>query len=95
MANQTLTRIQREVLASIKSLTLQDGCPPVAARIKRAMGRDIRGPLEELKKLGFVHQPYPRGAFVIVKEVDGTELQLTILPKDIAQEAESKAYRRK
>lgn len=92
---EELTRRQREVLQEIVDSTLEHHCSPTASYLKERMGRDIRGPLEEMKRLGYIVQPFPRGPYAPVRDVDGRPLRTTILPQDIAQEAESKAYRRK
>lgn len=92
---QALTRIQKEILEGILTLTMEDGCPPISSRVKEFFGRDVRGPLDELKAARYIHQPYARGALVPVLDAQGKPLRLTILPNDIADKAEAEAYRRK
>lgn len=95
MTKQTLTRIQSEVLNAVIEQTLKWGCPPGATHMKGAIGRDVRGTLDQLEDAGYLAHPFPRGPYVPIRDAQGRELQLTVLPKDIAKDAESRAYRRK
>lgn len=90
-----LTRIQTDVLKTVLVETMRHNCPPSATHLKEVMGRDVRGPLDQLEKAGYLKQPFPRGPYVPTKDTDGNSLRLTVLPEDLARDAESEAYRRK
>ena len=95
MIAEDLTRIQKQVLEGVISLTVKEGCPPTGTHAAESFGRNIKGTLLSLTERGYLKQSYARGPYVPVKDVDGKPLRLAVLPEGIAQEAESKAYRQK
>lgn len=95
MSEDSLTRIQKEILEEIINLTARDSCPPTGTHAAASIGRNVKATLVALVEKGYLKQSYSRGPYVPVKDAQGKPLRLAVLPEDIAQEAESKAYRRK
>lgn len=75
-----LTRIQREVLDKIIEL-VGDACPPSLTFLRSELGRDVRTTVTELVSLGYVRQPYTRGPYIPLKDAEGRELRVSVVPK--------------
>lgn len=72
-----------EVLQLIINET-RENCPPTAARLKDVASSPgyVRAAVQRLMALDYVIQPYPRGPYVPVKDVDGSRLMLLLLDSD-------------
>lgn len=88
-----LTRIQAEILQGIIDLTIKEGCPPTSTHASKSLGHNIRATITVLSDLGYIRQAYEYGPWIPVMSASGEPYRLAFLPQDIAQEAESKAYR--
>ena len=75
-----LARRQREVLEAIIADIRATGYPPSQGRVAEITG--LPSPwivLDALAKKGYVRQPYPAGAWIPIRDLDGTPLRLELV----------------
>lgn len=74
------TKRQREILAKIIEDTRAQGVAPTQNRVAEITG--IASPwifLDALAKKGYVRQPYPAGAWIPIRDLDGAPLRLELV----------------
>jgi len=80
-----MTTHQAFILDSILRLTIANGCPPSRSQIAGAadINRSSAGlthTLKRLQALGYIKQGYSRGPWVALKDPDGAQLRLRLVP---------------
>jgi len=76
---KALAKRQRDVLEAIIKDTRDQGVAPTQGRITEITG--LPSPwivLDALAKKGYVRQPYPAGAWIPIRDLDGTPLRLVL-----------------
>lgn len=72
-----LTRNQENLLLLVIQECKENG-PPTLARIEELDGRRVHATLGTLAAQGYLRQPYPKGPWVPLLDLDGTPLRLEL-----------------